>query len=94
MKEVDAFEKFMADWQKQIDERDAKLPKLNQPDDPIAPDGMVWVCHACGKTTGNRYGEEAGWDESCMLNSALYAKDKLVFDGRRVTRIKDVDQVP
>jgi hypothetical protein len=26
---------------------------------------------ACGKKTRDRYGEERGWDESCMLNSVL-----------------------
>ena len=60
----------------------------------IAPAGKLWVCHACGKTARDQFGEEGGWDESCMLNSALYDVEKLVYEARRVVRIKDVDQVP
>jgi hypothetical protein len=45
-------------------------PKPEIPD-PIAPEGFVWVCGACGKWTKDRYGSERGWDESCMLNSNL-----------------------
>jgi len=37
----------------------------------IAPKGWVWRCGACGKTTRDSYGEEGGWDESCMLNAYL-----------------------
>lgn len=38
----------------------------------IAPDGQVWVCGACGKTSKDRYGSaQSSWDESCMLNSVL-----------------------
>lgn len=44
-----------------------------------APEGQVWVCGACGKTSRTRYGFDAtnvrvaspGWDESCMLNAVL-----------------------
>jgi hypothetical protein len=45
----------------------------------IAPDGQVWVCAACGKTSKDRYGDDKsswGWDESCMLNSVLCYADK------------------
>jgi hypothetical protein len=37
----------------------------------IAPLGWVWLCGCCGKRTRDRYGEECGWDESCMLNAVL-----------------------
>lgn len=37
----------------------------------IAPDGKLWLCYACGKTTRDRYGESGGWDEACALNSGL-----------------------
>lgn len=41
-----------------------------------APPGAIFVCHACGKVSSNRYGIDAtemsaGWDESCMLNAVL-----------------------
>lgn len=62
--------------------------------DNIAPPGKLWVCHACGKTARDQYGEEGGWDESCVLNSALYDESQLVYEGRRVVEIKDVDRVP
>ena len=79
-------EKLLEGLAKEDAERRAKEPK--QPDDPIAPEGKLWVCGACGKTATNRYGEEGGWDESCMLNSGLHDVDKLVYQGRRVVEIK------
>lgn len=36
-----------------------------------APEGKLWKCGACGKTVKDQYGEEGGWDESCMINSYL-----------------------
>jgi len=47
-----------------------------------APDNMVWVCGACGKTSRTRYGFNAeeksvcdpGYDTSCMLNAVLCYK--------------------
>ena len=44
-----------------------------------APDGHVYVCGACGKTSPTRYGfDDAGqrvapngWDESCMMHAVL-----------------------
>jgi hypothetical protein len=62
------------------------------PANRLAPNGYLWVCHACGKTASDRYGIEHmdGWDESCMLNSALHRIDLLVFGiDRRVTRVKN-----
>jgi hypothetical protein len=59
----------------------------------MAPDGFLWVCLACGKTAADRYGIEGenhpGWDESCSLNSDLFPKSSLVYDGssRRVVQI-------
>jgi hypothetical protein len=53
---------------KLAEDRDSRPP---QPTDPIAPAGKVWICCACGKRTKDRYGDERGWDESCMLNSVL-----------------------
>lgn len=54
-----------------------------------APEGMVWVCLACGKTSVNRMDGKGGWDESCFLNSALYRNEQLVFapGSSRVTSV-------
>lgn len=48
----------------------------------IAPDGMVFVCHACGKRSKDLYGEQKidrGWDESCMMNSVLCDEKSIVM---------------
>lgn len=45
----------------------------------LAPEGQIYVCGACGKTSYTRYGfdendqsqADSGWDESCMLNAVL-----------------------
>jgi hypothetical protein len=49
--------------------------------DRIAPDGMIWVCTACGKTAKDRYQSEKfySWDESCVMNAILVEEDKCVF---------------
>jgi hypothetical protein len=57
----------------------------------VAPQGKVFVCGACGKRSRDRYGEQAissGWDESCMLNCALYDENKLVLKNGRVVQVK------
>lgn len=40
-----------------------------------APEGTVWVCGACGKTSTTKYGfdgtADRGWDVSCMMNAVL-----------------------
>ena len=45
-----------------------------------APEGMIWVCGACGRTSRWRYGFDVDgnecekshwWDESCMMNAVL-----------------------
>lgn len=56
--------------------------------DNIAPEGFVWVCHACGKTETDKYGMKGGWDEACMLNCSLQKPEDLKFnDFGRVTAI-------
>lgn len=41
----------------------------------IAPEGMIWVCAACGKTARDQYGivgeHSYGWDEACVMHSVL-----------------------
>ena len=58
-------------------------------EDRIAPDGKIWVCMACGKTSHDLYGdpENKWWDASCVLNSSLVDKDKLVFEDGRVSML-------
>lgn len=64
----------------------------------IAPEGEVWVCQACGKMSKDKYGFQKiswGWDESCMLNSALFKESELVIEDNRVIKIlreSDVEQ--
>ena len=53
----------------------------------LAPEGKLWVCHACGKAVRDRYGQEGGWDESCMLNSVLYDESRLTIINSRVVAI-------
>lgn len=51
------------------------------PLNPLAPKGMVYQCQACGKKSKDKYGFHKisyGWDESCMLNSALVEDKKVV----------------
>jgi hypothetical protein len=46
-----------------------------------APEGHIWVCAACGKTSRYSYGfgpkgsrdaeTSLGWDESCAMNAVL-----------------------
>lgn len=61
-----------------------------------APEGQIWVCGACGKTSEWRYGfdnnnkncvRSRGWDESCVMNSLLVRLVKCEFDGDRVTSV-------
>jgi hypothetical protein len=49
------------------------------PTERFAPEGKVWVCGACGKRTKDRYGEEGGWDEACMLNAVLCDAASLIL---------------
>ncbi len=63
----------------------------------VAPEGSLYVCMACGKTSKDWYGFQAispGWDESCTLNCDLVPMNRLVVntDGR-VVSIKSEDPV-
>jgi hypothetical protein len=67
---------------------------MDKLDDRFAPEGKIWVCCACGKTSKDQYGIEprsSGWDESCMLNSQLFDEGKIVYyeDSNIVKEIKD-----
>ena len=58
-----------------------------------APEGQLWVCAACGKTSRDRYGEKKisdGWDESCMLNAVLcYDRPDIVQGAPQYTAVKE-----
>lgn len=58
----------------------------------VAPDGYVWVCAACGKTSPERTGRgsQYGWDVSCFLNAVLVKDTDIVFDGGRVSSVEAV----
>lgn len=48
-----------------------------------APEGYIYVCSACGKTSEDKYGDKAhsyGWDEFCMMHAVLCSSEKQ--DGR------------
>ena len=64
----------------------------------LAPEGHIYVCAACGKTSKSRYGFDDhdrsvashGWDESCMLNCALFREADVVRDERgRIVKVGD-----
>lgn len=60
----------------------------------LAPEGQVFVCMACGKMSKDKYGDQQisrGWDESCMLNSALFEETELVIENNRVIEIKETN---
>jgi hypothetical protein len=53
-----------------IDDKSKASPDGNH----VAPEGQVYVCAACGKTSRDKYGFQKisrGYDESCMLNAVL-----------------------
>lgn len=52
-----------------------------------APEGTIWVCAACGKTSSNRVKGRNGemWNESCFLHAVLCVTASLTYrDGRVV----------
>ena len=53
----------------------------------ISPEGKVWVCMACGKYTKDRFGDDFGWDASCVLNSALFDMKNLIIENGRVVKV-------
>lgn len=69
----------------------------------LAPEGHIWVCLACGKTSKTQFGFDKdnqnvamqGWDESCMLNARLIPESRIIErgPGGRVTKI-DVTEEP
>lgn len=73
---------------------------INLKDDPYfkdAPDGQVYVCGACGKTSPNRApgtkGASRGWDESCMLNSFLCYIDGIERDDKgQIRKVRPVKE--
>lgn len=63
-------------------------------EEKIAPEGKVYVCLACGKTSKDKYGDiEAsyGWDISCILNSKMFDKSWLEYKDGKVVKIIEPD---
>lgn len=60
-----------------------------------APDGQIFVCGACGKTSKSIYGDElhglGSWDESCMLNAVLCSEDSVVIEHGRAIKAEAVE---
>ena len=59
----------------------------------LAEPGYQWVCLACGKTARHRHpggdpSNQAGWDESCMLNCGYFAEEKCEYSNGRVVNIR------
>lgn len=62
----------------------------------IAPEGKVWVCLQCGKTSLTKSGLDQNgsdtsaldWDECCKLHSELFDKEQCVFSGDKVVEVK------
>ena len=42
--------------------------RMKNKTDRIAPDGQIWVCSACGKTSKDKY---RNWDTSCAMHAVL-----------------------
>lgn len=51
----------------------------------IAPQGSIWACTACGKTSDHQYGEGEktmhGWDVSCSMHAVLIKDDESLKRG-------------
>jgi hypothetical protein len=62
----------------------------------VAPEGKVYVCAMCGKTSPGLFGTNGdwGWDESCVLNAVLANKADLIFEDKRVTKINGPTERP
>lgn len=46
----------------------------------FAPEGQIYVCGACGKTSEDKYGDgkhSYGWDVSCMMHAVLCHAEKV-----------------
>lgn len=53
-------------------------------EEPKAPEGAVWVCGACGKTSPKLYGGKGAmrhWDDSCAINAFLAKDDESLIRG-------------
>lgn len=66
---------------------------MNDDGTTLAPEGYIWICLACGKTSKSKYGFDQdhkpvamrGWDVSCSLNSQLFLESQIAerdLDGR------------
>lgn len=70
-----------------------------------APEGQIYICAACGKTSPTQYGfdennkkvSDYGWDESCMLHAVLVYTDSIMLQGARVIKaiaVPEIEKAP
>lgn len=58
----------------------------------MAPEGQIFVCGACGKTSKDLYGgQNSRWDESCMMNAVLCHENSIKKQNGLVTNAKAVE---
>ena len=56
-----------------------------------APEGKIWVCGACGKTSKNRIdGISPVWDISCFSNAVLVDINCCIFSHNDATKVVKV----
>lgn len=77
---------------------------MNNDGTTLAPEGHLWVCLACGKTSKTRFGFDEsnarvamrGWDASCVMNSELIAIDRITSQDAegRVYKISGLEDDP
>lgn len=87
MSRAEAIAAALAKLDENVD-NDPEIQAMEHEGTTPAPEGQVYVCGACGKTSSTRYGFDAqnknvasgGWDESCMLNAVLCSATKV--DGK------------
>jgi len=100
MKQDEAVRKALESLPTPSPEEDAEYEQMGRDGVTPAPDGQVWICGACGKTSPTKYGfdadeknvAEAGWDESCMLNAVLCLTSSIMRN--KQGRIVYADPVP
>lgn len=59
-----------------------------------APEGLVWICGACGKRSKDRYKGtiDSGWDESCMIWAILCYEDSIKTKNGRIYKATAVKE--
>ncbi len=102
MSQAEAIAKALEKLDHDMD-NDPLMQEIEREGTAPAPEGQVYVCGACGKTSPTRYGfddadrnvADPGWDESCMLNAVLCFAPSIKRSAEgRVTHADPVDSTP